>query len=875
MSQPDSEPTGTLSAPIPDFIAQAERFSPGTLLANRYRIVSALGKGGMGEVYRADDLSLGQPVALKFLPPAFAFDPARLEGFRKEVAAARCVSHPNVCRVYDIVEHAGQPFLTMEFVDGEDLSSLLKRVGRLPEEKGIEVARQLCAALVAVHDQGLLHRDLKPANVMLDGRGRVRLSDFGLAAAAEDLSATQVRYGTPLYMAPEQAAGKEVTVRSDIFALGLLLYELFTGKRAYTTPDRSPPLSKPSSLISSLNPTVERVILRCLHLEPEDRPRSAAEVLAALPGGDPLAAAIAAGVTPSPEVVAAAGTFLSLSPVRGIALILGIITLLVVFAALYDRVMLVGMVGLPEPTDALTRRARDVFHLAGVPERADAVGYDHDQNYLAHEFEPGDITPWRYRVQRRPAAPIHFWCRHTPSPIVSDLFYPYAGSIEPSRVTWSDPPPIVPGMSSVRLDVQGRLLEFMTVPPEREPEPDTPLLPPGYDIWRRWFEEAHLDYDRFTEAKPSWIPPVFADARYAWVGTTTNPNDFPIQVEAATINGRVVSFHVIAPWSRRDVGSPVHGIAGEGSATSQFELFVAILVAIFILGPIHLRTGRADGPGAFRLGALVFIIQLFVWICETRHQFGSYAALLLEVRSLVLGLAFALYWAALVAGAYLALEPLVRRWWPEAVISWTRLLGGRWRDPLVGRDILIGVFGGVAMTVVGMIGNQAPGWIGEPPSTPWWDWWVPNTQVSGYWLGNVLINIVYSFRMAFLYNLLFLLLLRHVLVKPWLYGAAYVLIWTLIKARDAELFTSHDVSRVRLFIGLAFLFVSSLIMLGLLVRFGALTVIIAAFVMNTLWFPMTLDSSLNYAGSGLMIMAIVVGLALFGYHNATQTPSTD
>jgi serine/threonine protein kinase len=176
----DPQATGAYRPPEP----AAERFAPGGLLAGRYRVVAPLGRGGMGEVYRADDLTLGQPVALKFLPIHIANDLDRLARFRKEVAVARKVSHPNVCRVYDIAQHEGQSFLTMEFVDGEDLSSVLKRMGRMTEEKGIEVARQLCSAIVAVHDQGLLHRDLKPANVMLDGRGKVRLTDFGLAVGA-------------------------------------------------------------------------------------------------------------------------------------------------------------------------------------------------------------------------------------------------------------------------------------------------------------------------------------------------------------------------------------------------------------------------------------------------------------------------------------------------------------------------------------------------------------------------------------------------------------------------------------------------------------------------------------------------------------------
>src|SRR5437870_7129977 len=198
-------------------------FAPGTILAERFRIIGLVGRGGMGEVYRADDLKLGQPVALKFLPERLAHDPDRLARFHAEVRIARQISHPNVCRVYDIDEADGQPFLTMEYIDGQDLAGLLRQVGRLPEEKGIEIARQLCLGLAAAHDQGVLHRDLKPANVLLDGRGQVRVTDFGLAGLVEHASEADLRAGTPAYMAPEQLAGKEVSVRSDLFALGLLL----------------------------------------------------------------------------------------------------------------------------------------------------------------------------------------------------------------------------------------------------------------------------------------------------------------------------------------------------------------------------------------------------------------------------------------------------------------------------------------------------------------------------------------------------------------------------------------------------------------------------------------------------------------------------
>src|SRR5207253_4797802 len=186
------------------------------------RILGLRGQGGMGEVYRANDLKLNQPVALKFLPAATTRN--LLDRFHAEVRIARQVSHPNVCRIYDIGEADGLTFLSMEYVDGEDLGSLLRRIGRLPGDKALEIARKLCAGLAAAHDKGVLHRDLKPANIMLNSEGEVVVMDFGLADLAEHITQEQVRYGTPAYMAPEQLAGKEVTVKSDVYSLGLVLY---------------------------------------------------------------------------------------------------------------------------------------------------------------------------------------------------------------------------------------------------------------------------------------------------------------------------------------------------------------------------------------------------------------------------------------------------------------------------------------------------------------------------------------------------------------------------------------------------------------------------------------------------------------------------
>jgi len=167
-----------------------------------YHLEARIGGGGMGEVFRADDIVLGQPVALKFLPEAAKTNVNFLTRFYDEVRIARQISHPNVCRVYDMGELDGHPYLSMEYIDGEDLASLLRRIGRLPGDKAAEFARKICAGVAAAHAQGVLHRDIKPGNIMIDGRGEPRVTDFGLAALASAVEGSEIRNGTPAYMAP-------------------------------------------------------------------------------------------------------------------------------------------------------------------------------------------------------------------------------------------------------------------------------------------------------------------------------------------------------------------------------------------------------------------------------------------------------------------------------------------------------------------------------------------------------------------------------------------------------------------------------------------------------------------------------------------------
>ncbi|MCA9200701.1 MAG: serine/threonine protein kinase, partial [Planctomycetales bacterium] len=377
------------------------RFLPGTKLADRYRIVSLLGRGGMGEVYRADDLRLGQTVALKFLPPELAKDTKRLEYFHREVRLARQISHPNICRVYDIGEVDGQHFISMEYIDGEDLKTLLHRIGRLPKDKGNQIAQQLCSGLSAAHAKGVLHRDLKPANIMIDGQGQARITDFGLATVSSDGESVIGMSGTPAYMAPEQLLRGETSVQSDVYSLGLILFEMFVGKPAHKadtlaelrkTHEQSSGSPQRSDFDDEIDPVVARAITRCLDSDILNRPSSANEIAASLPGGDPLAAMVAAGETPTPELIAAASDLVALSPRQAALLFLGVVSLLVVLFVVADRVYLVNRLKFPRTPVVLADRASAMLRRWGYDKPND-VAYGIEA--ISHEVEQSESTSLR------------------------------------------------------------------------------------------------------------------------------------------------------------------------------------------------------------------------------------------------------------------------------------------------------------------------------------------------------------------------------------------------------------------------------------------------------------------------------------------------
>src|SRR5580704_3350780 len=209
---------------------------PGDLIGARYEIVALLGEGGMGAVYKALDREVERTVALKLIRPELASNPAILARFKQELLTAHQVTHRNVIRIYDISEADGVKFITMEFVEGDDLRRILTDQGTLPVEKAVEIIRQVCLALDAAHSAGIIHRDLKPQNIMQEAKtGRILVMDFGLARTigGDGMTQTGALLGTIEYMSPEQSMGKTLDQRSDIFAVGLIFYELLVGKTPY------------------------------------------------------------------------------------------------------------------------------------------------------------------------------------------------------------------------------------------------------------------------------------------------------------------------------------------------------------------------------------------------------------------------------------------------------------------------------------------------------------------------------------------------------------------------------------------------------------------------------------------------------------------
>ena len=407
----------------------------------------------------------------------------------------------------DVGDVDGRYFLTMEYIDGEDLASLLRRIGRLPSTKALEVARELCAGLAAAHDGGVLHRDLKPANVMIDGRGQARIADFGLSVEAGPDSSPLDGAGTYAYMAPETFYRKPSTVQSDLYALGLILYETYTGKRPFTATTADEWLSAhldsaptpPSAIVNEIEPAVERIILRCLEKDPAKRPASAAQVAAALPGGDPLAAALAAGETPSPALVAASGEEGTLRRPHAWAWFAACLLSLAIAVPLAGPWHLANLVPSRDPVLQVAE-AREILRMAGYTgATGDSVWWFRADPAYMREFAR---QPSGHALFNPPATPVQgaliFCYRQTERPMFLGSGVDRVNDIEPAPTRADDAfIELNPAGGLRTLQVGG--LRFGTERPARASGPD----------WSPLFAAAGLDRSQFVETAARFAP-IFA-----------------------------------------------------------------------------------------------------------------------------------------------------------------------------------------------------------------------------------------------------------------------------------------------------------------------------------------------------------------------------
>jgi serine/threonine protein kinase len=805
-----------------------DRFIPGATFAGRYRIVSLLGKGGMGEVYRAYDLLLKQTIALKLLPGGSR---DALERFRNEVRIARHVTHPNVCRVFDIGEQGEIAFLSMEYIDGEDLASLLLRIGRLPEDKALEIAQEICAGLDAAHDKGILHRDLKPGNIMLDGRGQARITDFGLAALAEAVQGREASHGTPLYMAPEQLAGTEATARSDIYALGLILFEMFTGRRPFEAASASElqflrattPVPHPSHAIANLNPAIERTILRCLEADPRRRPATGIAVANALLGKDSTAASSPRGrLFPTDHSEQNADV---VAPRIATALLVFIITGMLLVPLWANRIGWMSRQPVNESPEILSGKARDL---------ASALGYSHPVDAVWSLVAP--------RVLKPSARQVDFWYRQAPCVFQPDQLT--SSVIPPGKVGPNNPKDACEGDLNIFLSTTGRLILMRAVPPAAK-EPDAA-------DWSKLLSAAGFQGMPVRPARPAARPDVQFDSQSAWNVDIENQ---VVHIEAASWRGIAVYFAVGDDTYYRAATRPGLNPSIYGKRLALQGMFALLMIAFVIAGAAalvrhNLQLGRGDKQGAFLIARFMFTLSMAAWVFSATHRLTF-----TESTLLLAAIGWSLMMASGIWLLYMALDPYVRRRWPHTLIGFHSVIDGPARDPLIARDILFGLAAGVVQAILYNLRFQLDEFLGlYPPLIP-----APPAMTSAVAFVSMAL---YDLHVAvwgafFLFGLLFLL--RVLLRRTWAAGCSFALLFALLSS-----FASHYIV-----VDLPLELLTGALFAIVILRWGIVSWIVASWFGPMLWsiaFPS--NFSMWYAVPPIVFYALITVLSFSCYRLA-------
>jgi hypothetical protein len=626
---------------------------------------------------------------------------------------------------------------------------------------------------------------------------------------------------------------------------------MFTGKPAHRADSmaellklrrNAESLTNPSQLAADIDPAVERAILRCLDADPKNRPASAMALAASLPGGDPLAAALAAGETPSPEVVAASGSSEGLSPKVAIPVLAAVLAGLAVTCVLMPKIQVAGYVPLENPPEALTVKAREIVRSLGYTARpADSQGgfyYDVSAGQ-GGRLKAAGPEEWRKVIAQLPS-PVLYGYRQSPAALVSQRY------LNSGRVNGNDPVPNIVGMVQLTLDPGGHLLLFDAVPPQVE----KPGAYPAPD-WAPLFAAANFDVAQFKPDEPQWTPLAATDIRAAWTGKYPGVSDLPIRIEVGAFHGRPVHFEVVFPWTRpaRVAGARNATLAQQAATLSQSLLSFLVMGIAAVLARFNFKAGRGDLRGASRLGIYMGSVSLLKWALSAHHVADAQ-----EQNLVTAALADAAYSGLRYWIFYLALEPWVRRYWPQTLVTWSRLLAGRWRDPWVGRDVLFGCLLGVAYGLLFQSFMFLNLMRGAPPETSVAAANLNGTRFLAWTVARHLDDAVG----AALYFFLILFLLRAVLRKQWLAGVAFVLIYVAMRSPALGVWYAP-------FFVLA---IWTLLVVAML-RFGVFATMCLVFFIDTppdMYF--TMDFSAWYGQSSWVVLAIVIAAAAWGFRTS-------
>jgi hypothetical protein len=556
-----------------------------------------------------------------------------------------------------------------------------------------------------------------------------------------------------------------------------------------------------------------------------------------LPGGDPLAAALAAGETPSPEMVAAAPKQGALRPAVAVSLLASVIVLLGTICFLSRYTAMYRITPLNKSPEVLRDRAAELVTKFGytTPAADSAYGMSLDRDYVNYIHDNDQSrSRWNRLASGQPAA-IYFWYRQSP--------HPFSMSAD-GNVNEEYPPRDLPGMTTLTLDTLGRLRSFYAVPPARNSGVDA-----ATPDWSPLFAESGLDQTKFQTVPFTWTPPHEATARAAWEGSYPDQPDSKIHIEAAAFEGKPVYFEIFDAWDQpSDVQASIARFRHRALLVLLLAIFITVLLGSALLALRNVKLGRGDRKGAFRLAAFVLVVAFLRWLFTSHHVTTES-----EAFNFISGVQDILFWMFFYWVVYLAFEPFVRRRWPGRIVSWSRVLAGGFRDPLVGRDILIGAVVGLGVILSNFfLASIVPRWFGYPPPIPWFDF--PATQLLGIrsFAFGITQQILASLLQSFI--LLFFLLLLYIIVRR--ERVAAVAVWLI---GSVAISLTHDTV-----LGVPFAIVGAFLVVWVLYRYGLLALISAIFFLHlVIFFPITSDFSAWYAAD--FVLALIIALTLAGF----------